>query len=67
MYDSELKCCPHCGEPGKVYGSNFVGCSDNQCGAGVDFGHWCGTNEDGREAVEFVIDQWNKRVTTPHQ
>lgn len=56
----EPKPCPFCGEPGKVYGENYVGCSDHNCGGNVDFGHWCGV-ENGIPAIHWVIEQWNKR------
>ncbi len=55
------KPCPFCGKPGKIYGENYVGCEDFQCGANVDWGHFCGT-ERGIPAVHHVINQWNKRV-----
>jgi len=55
------KSCPHCGKPGKIYGESEVGCSDWQCGANIDFGHWSGI-ENGIPAVHWVIKQWNKRT-----
>jgi endogenous inhibitor of DNA gyrase (YacG/DUF329 family) len=59
--DIKLLPCPFCGKQGKVYGENMVGCSDAvECGANIDFGHWCGT-EKGVPAVLHVIKQWNKR------
>lgn len=58
--------CPFCGKPGKIYGQNMVGCSDSvNCGATIDFGHWCGTDDDGTPAEHFVLEQWNKRVGLP--
>jgi endogenous inhibitor of DNA gyrase (YacG/DUF329 family) len=62
--DTKLLPCPFCGKPGKVYAENSVGCSDQQCGAEVNFGHWCGV-ENGVPAVNWVIAQWNKRTLTP--
>jgi hypothetical protein len=60
----ELLSCPFCGKPGKIFGSNMVGCSDTiNCGGSIDFGHWCGV-QDGIPAVHWVIKQWNKRTTT---
>jgi hypothetical protein len=54
--------CPFCGKPGKVWGSNLVGCSDGSCGGEVDFGAWDGIGKNGIPAVHWVIEQWNKRV-----
>ncbi len=56
----KIKNCPFCGSPGQIYGSNNVGCSDTECGAIIDWGHWCGT-EDGVPAVHYVVQHWNKR------
>ena len=53
--------CPFCGKLGKIYGENYVGCEDWECGAAVDWGHFCG-EENGIPAVHWVIEQWNKRV-----
>lgn len=62
--DAVLMPCPFCGKPGRVYGSNVVGCSDDMnCGGCVDFGHWCGT-EKGIPAVHWVIKAWNRREPT---
>ncbi len=55
--------CPFCGKPGEILGQNMVACSDTVgCGGEIDFGHWCGTTDDGVPAEHFVIEQWNKRV-----
>jgi len=55
--------CPFCGEPGKIYGVNMVGCSNvSRCGAVIDFGHWVGALN-GIPDVHFVIEQWNTRTT----
>jgi hypothetical protein len=48
--EEEIKICPFCGEYGQIFGSNMVGCSDFQCSANIDFGHWCGM-ENGVPAV----------------
>ncbi len=53
--------CPFCGKLGKIYGENSVGCSDWNCGAEINFGHWCG-EEKGIPAIHHVIAQWNKRI-----
>ena len=53
--------CPFCGKDGKIYGENMVGCVDAQCGANIDYGHWCGV-EDGVPAIRHVINAWNTRV-----
>lgn len=56
--------CPFCGGEAKIYGENMVGCADTlNCGANVDFGHWCGTDAAGVPAVKHVIDQWNTRAS----
>ena len=40
----------------------MVGCSDDNCGANIDFGHWLGVDGNGIPAVHWVIEQWNKRI-----
>lgn len=59
---TELKLCPFCGKQAKIFGSNMVGCSDDNCGANIDFGHWVGVDDNGIPAVHWVIEQWNKRI-----
>jgi hypothetical protein len=59
---AKIKPCPFCGKPGQIYGCNNVGCSEFECGANVDFGHWCGIGDDGKPAVHWVIENWNKRI-----
>ena len=60
---TKLKPCPFCGGPAKVFGTNMVGCEDvNGCGGNVDFGHWVGYADDGTPAINYVIEQWNKRT-----
>ncbi len=54
--------CPFCGKPGKIYGEPNVGCEDWECGANIEWGHFCG-EENGIPAVHWVIMQWNKRVS----
>ena len=55
--------CPFCGKDGQIFGQNMVGCSDIiECGANIDFGHWCGETDEGIPAEHYVIEQWNKRI-----
>lgn len=62
-YNSMLKPCPFCGSAGTVFADNMVGCVETvKCGANIDFGHWTGYADNGTPAVEFVIEQWNKRA-----
>ena len=44
--------------------AKMVGCSGvNKCDAVIDFGHWVGISEEGKPAVHYVIEAWNRRVT----
>ncbi len=54
--NEQVKNCPFCGEPGQIFGSNNVGCSDFNCGAQIDWGHWTGT-ENNIPAVHWVVKQ----------
>lgn len=56
--------CPFCGGRAVVFGTNLVGCVESECGANIDFGHWCGVNSRGIPAEHYVIEQWNKRTET---
>ena len=60
--DIKLLPCPFCESRAVVFGSNAVGCTEFECGAEIDFGHWCGETDDGIPAEHFVIEQWNKRT-----
>ncbi|MCP4986105.1 MAG: hypothetical protein GY928_08575, partial [Colwellia sp.] len=35
------------------------------CGGTMDFGHWCGHDDDGIPAEHYVVEQWNKRIQPP--
>jgi len=52
--------CPFCGQPGKIYAENCVGCESWKCGATVNFGHWY-DEENNISAVHWVIKHWNER------
>lgn len=55
--------CPFCGSPAVIHGQSAVECTETiQCGALVDWGHWCGADTDGVPAEHWVIAHWNKRA-----
>jgi len=63
---TEIGKCPFCGKRGCIIlpYENAVFCEDdNDCGAEMNFGHWCG-EEKGIPAIHHVIAQWNKREVT---
>ena len=60
---TRVKECPFCGADGMIYAENLVGCSNTtQCGGEVDWGHWCGSDDNGIPAVHYVIEHWNSRI-----
>ncbi len=54
--------CPFCGSRAVVFGQPRVGCTEFECGAEIDFGHFVGETNDGVPAEHFVIEAWNKRT-----
>ena len=58
-----IKPCPFCGQVGKIYGPNLVGCTDNlECGGEVDGGApWGGPESKAKNMVCWTIKRWNRR------
>lgn len=64
--DLKIKPCPRCGEDGVIIRGyeSTVYCDSGDCEINMDFGHWCGTQDD-KDAIHFVIENWNERPQKP--
>jgi len=58
---TKVKPCPFCGSEAEIIADNMVGCTNNQCEANVDWGHFCGI-QNGIPAYHHVLEAWNKRA-----
>ncbi len=61
----ELKPCPFCGGTELIHAVNGVYCKNFECEGNVDFGHFCGRNEEENQTCkDTVAKAWNNRVIT---